>query len=141
MKKLIIFTVCSTLLLLQGCETTTLDNKQLVTSFYKEVLINRNVVNIDHYIGDTYIQHNPYVADGKNALVGFIKTLPKVNNKSIKGEIVRIIAEDDLVVLHVRNPSRNAIVDIFRVKNNKIVEHWDVIQAIPKKSANNNTMF
>lgn len=57
-----------------------------------------------------------------------------------------MIAEGDPVMLHahaVREPGRlgTAIVDIFRVENGKIVEHWDVIQAVPEKAANQNTMF
>jgi predicted SnoaL-like aldol condensation-catalyzing enzyme len=61
-------------------------------------------------------------------------------------DIKRVIAEGDLVVLHVH--SRNtlsdrgrAVVDIFRVADGKIIEHWDVIQAVPAKSQNPNTMF
>jgi len=122
-------------------------NKQLVKDFYKDIIILRNTELIDQYIGDTYIQHNPGIADGKQALVKAIKSWgPASDTAAEDTEIVRAIAEDDLVVLHVhmkawRKPRGTALMDIFRVEDGKIVEHWDVIQAVPKAKANSNTMF
>ena len=73
-------------------------------------------------------------------------TLLKEKFPNSRSEIKRVIAEGDLVVLHVhsvREPGQRgrAIVDMFRLENGKIVEHWDVIQDIPEKPANDNTMF
>ena len=122
-------------------------NKKLVIDFYNEVLFEANYDAVDKYIGDEYIQHNPTVKNGKTAMIKMLSSLtPAVGKVEPFGEIVRAIAEDDLVVLHIKSyywPDKNgaAIVDIFRVKNGKIVEHWDVLQAVPEKSANNNTMF
>ncbi len=122
-------------------------NKKLVIQFYESALFQRNTDAIDEYIGEKYIQHNPNVADGKEALRTLIKSMPKrLKSDGPPGEIVRAIAENDLVVLHVRQygwpgPNGGALVDIFRVEKGKIVEHWDVIQAVPDISKNNNTMF
>jgi len=122
-------------------------NKALTIEFYTEVILKGNAEAIDDYIGDTYIQHNPRVADGKAALKELVSGFPKATDDSnLPGEIVRAIAEDNLVVLHVKHhswpgPNGGAFVDIFRVEDGLIVEHWDVIQAIPDTSANQNTMF
>ena len=93
----------------------------------------------------SYIQHNPSAADGPEGLKGFIAFLKDKfpNNKS---EIKRIFADGDYVIVHVhavREPGTrgNAIIDIFRLENGKVVEHWDVVQPIPEKAANNNGMF
>ena len=121
-------------------------NKKLVIDFYTQVLLYKNASVIDDYIGDVYIQHNPYVPDGKEALRGFIqRSTPRTKEQGPEGEIVRVIAENDLVVLHVRlikpDKKETAIIEIFRVKDDKIIEHWDVIQKVPSESKNSNTMF
>ena len=72
--------------------------------------------------------------------------LERNNNPAAKNVIKKAIAEKNLVVLHVHSTENvtdrgRAIIDIFRVENGKIVEHWDVIQNIPEQSKNSNTMF
>ena len=57
-----------------------------------------------------------------------------------------VTAHGDNVILHVhsvreKDTRGRAIVDIFRLENGKIVEHWDVVQEIPEKAANTNGMF
>lgn len=122
-------------------------NKKLVVDFYNEVLFRGDYNAMDKYIGDVYIQHNPQVADGKEALRDILKQhIKNPGKEEPSGEIVRVIAENDLVVLHIHNfkfpePRGSAVVDIFRVKDGKIVEHWDVAQDIPEKMAHDNGMF
>ena len=84
-------------------------------------------------------------ADGPDGLKRLV-TLLKEKFPNSRSEIKRAIAEGDLVVLHVhsvREPGQRgrAIVDIFRLENGKIVEHWDVNQPVPEQAANGNTMF
>lgn len=100
------------------------------------------------YISATqYIQHNPTVDDGREAFIkGYAAYI--VTSKT-QCKLKRTIAEGDLVMIHSQcfdNPKNTkdrgtAVVDIFRVADSKIVEHWDVMQAVPKKAANKNTMF
>jgi len=97
------------------------------------------------YVGPTYTQHNPYVPDG---IAGGVKGLGGMLAKNPQTHIYikRTIAEGDLVVDHNLTTAKpgdrgTAIIDIFRLQNGKIVEHWDVLQAVPATAANKNTMF
>lgn len=127
-------------------KTTVEENKKIVTDFYNMVFRDHKVQEAaDKYFGSKYIQHNPLVPDGVKPFTGYFIPHFKANPEA-RSEIKRVIAEGDLVVLHVlskqnKDDRGRAIVDIFRVEDGKIVEHWDVIQAIPEKAANTNTMF
>ncbi len=94
------------------------------------------------YLTDDYIQHNPYVPTGRK---GFIDGLTGwFSSVDVKFSIVRAVAEDDLVVLHVKLVSgeqTKSVMDIFCVENGKIVEHWDVSQEVPEQMAHDNGMF
>ena len=121
-------------------------NKKIVTDFYNGVFTKHQVkAYSDQYIGERYIQHNPHVPNGKAPFVNYFTQYFKENPQA-RNTIKSVIAEGDRVVLHVHSTQNNqdrgtAIVDIFRVENGKIVEHWDVQQDIPEQSANSNTMF
>jgi predicted SnoaL-like aldol condensation-catalyzing enzyme len=126
--------------------SSTLDeNKRIATAFYDAAINRKDFAAASQYLGSTYTQHNPTAADGPEGLRGFIDFL-KARYPEQRGEIKRVIADGDLVVLHVHStrgdgtPGR-AIVDIFRIDGGKVVEHWDVIQDIPAEPANSNGMF
>ncbi|KAL1920736.1 uncharacterized protein VTP21DRAFT_11371 [Calcarisporiella thermophila] len=99
----------------------------------------------EKFIGETYTQHNPLVGDGASAFVEAFEPYFQQNpNASVSFK--HQAAQDDLVWLHLHMKDNEtdrgvAIVDLFRVADGKIVEHWDVIQPVPEQSANNNTMF
>jgi predicted SnoaL-like aldol condensation-catalyzing enzyme len=121
------------------------ENKKTVAAFYDAVLNQKDFDAAAKYLGPRYTQHNPTAADGPEGLKGFVAFLKDKfpNNRS---EIKRIFADGDYVIVHVhavREPGTrgNAIVDIFKLENGKVVEHWDVIQPVPEKAANSNGMF
>ncbi|MDR0237451.1 ester cyclase [Acinetobacter sp.] len=121
-------------------------NKAIVTDFYQGVFQKHQVKSYaDRYIGDQYIQHNPRVPDGKAPFVNYFTQYFQTNPEA-KSVIKRAVAEGDLVFLHVHSTANAqdrgvAIIDIFRLENGKIIEHWDVRQPIPETSVNQNTMF
>jgi predicted SnoaL-like aldol condensation-catalyzing enzyme len=96
------------------------------------------------YGGPYYRQHNPAAADGKEALIAFLKSMPPGINYHY--EFKRVLSDGNMVVVHsfcTASPTDrgSAVIDMFRLEHGKVVEHWDVVQPIPEKSANNNTMF
>jgi predicted SnoaL-like aldol condensation-catalyzing enzyme len=120
-------------------------NKRAVIEFYDLAINKKDFAAASKYLGPRYIQHNPTAPDGAEGLKGFIEFL-RAKLPELKSEIKRAWVDGDYVILHVhsvREPGTrgHAIVDIFRLENGKIVEHWDVIQDIPEKAANANGMF
>lgn len=119
-------------------------SKAVVSAYMEDVWVNRNVEALDQYISkDTFIQHNPHLENGLEALKSFLPHL--FDNMLPEGtwELKRIIAEDDMVVVHsLAKPTPTAlgmaVVDIFRVEDGKIVEHWDVSMDVPEKTASGN---
>lgn len=102
------------------------------------------------YVAPQYQQHNPAVADGKEAAMQALTRYTHELYPELRQEVKRTVAQGDLVAVHSRyikhtaerdNGQGQAAVDIFRLEHGKIVEHWDVAQDIPAKSAHDNAIF
>ena len=120
-------------------------NKKLVLAYYEMAFQGAPEQAARDYAGDTYTQHNPRVADGTEGFITFVRGL-LTSFPDMKLTIKRVIAEGDLVVTHahiVKIPGEAglAVVDIFRVENSKIVEHWDVVEPVPSEALNSNGMI
>lgn len=121
-------------------------NKDVVRNFYLTAFNKQQPAEaMKLYGGLNYKQHNPHAPDGKEAFVSFFTEFYKTKKDS-SVEIKRMIAEGDYVVVHVlsklnKQDRGTAVMDIFRLENGKLVEHWDVMQQIPANMAHKNTMF
>jgi len=120
-------------------------NKKTVLEFYEAGLNQKDFDAAAKFFGPRYVQHNPTASDGIEGFKAFLGFLREKFPDS-HSEIKRAFAEGDFVILHVHSVREKgtrgrAIIDIFRLENGKIVEHWDVAQEIPEKPANSNSMF
>jgi predicted SnoaL-like aldol condensation-catalyzing enzyme len=118
-------------------------NKEFIARYYDLALNKKDFAAARAFIGPYYRQHSTYGADGPEGLGEFVEWA-KVNIPALHVDFVRIIADGDYVLMHNRgsnSPGTKAVVDIFRVEDGKVVEHWDVLQDVPLTAKNANTMF
>jgi predicted SnoaL-like aldol condensation-catalyzing enzyme len=117
-------------------------NKELVIKAVTEVFINGDATALDRYWSENYIQHNPQIPNGREALKQLMS-----GGGNMKYEMGLVVADGDFVMVHARitgfGPKPLIAVDIFRVKEGKLLEHWDVLQEeVPaENTASKNSMF
>lgn len=147
MKKILLAVALAASAPLTFAADTLARNKENVAAFY-ELAFNQHKLDeaVAKYVAEPYIQHNPGVADGGKAFIDSFAPYLKEHPQS-RATIKRVIAEGDLVVVHVHSQSApddrgEAVMDIFRLDaDGKIVEHWDVAQAIPEQTVSGHEMF
>jgi predicted SnoaL-like aldol condensation-catalyzing enzyme len=120
-------------------------NKQIAIAFYNAALNEKNWDKARTYIGPRYVQHSIYMQDGPAGLEDLVRRIRKQFPDN-RGEIERAFADGDIVVLylHVTRTRQDpgwAVIEMMRLKNDKVVEHWDDLQRIPKDMADKNSMF
>ena len=126
--------------------TTGQDAKRVVLDFFDLAFVRREPGQArERYLGERYTQHNPTAPDGAEVFPTLIGGL-FAQAPEASFHLKRAIAEDDLVVLHYNlkmfpDDLGQAVVDIFRVEDGRIVEHWDVMQAVPAETSNDNGVF
>ena len=120
-----------------------MDNKELVLTAITDVFIKRDISAFDKYFDSNYVQHNPQLPNGLDFLRQFIPSLAA----DFSYEPGIITGNGDIVMVHGRYENWQGktmiAVDIFKVKNGRLIEHWDVMQEeiIPENSVNGNAMF
>lgn len=118
-------------------------NKVLVLALLKGAFVERDSTVFDRLLGASYTQHNPQIPDGLAGIKAAAAGLPP----NLKYEPGMVVAEGDYVMVHGRyadwGPKPMIAVDIFRVADGKVIEHWDVMQEeVPAQStASGNGMF
>lgn len=124
-------------------ESNAESNKALVIKALQTVFIDRDTSTVATYFASNYIQHNPRIPNGPEAIPPMVSALPK----EFRYEMGMVVAQGDFVMVHGRytgwGPKPTIAVDIFRVANGKLAEHWDVLQQeVPAaSSASGNPMF
>ncbi|MBD9390820.1 nuclear transport factor 2 family protein [Acidovorax sp. ACV01] len=141
MKPFKVFLVAASLAAVFSANAFAQTNKEIVVAGMKGLFITRDASVIDKYWSPNYIQHNPAVPNGSEVLKGWVGSLPP----DFKYEPGMVVAEGDFVMMHGRyagmGPKVMIGVDIFRLANGKIVEHWDVLQEETAKTVSGNPMF
>ena len=109
-------------------------NKEIIAGFYKEFFNEHNVESALKYVREDYIQHNPGVGQGRAALMEAFGEKFKLW-PDFKLDIHMMISDGDMIAVYLKNvdPQGNTkcrVVDIYRIQDGKLAEHWDVLQPV-----------
>ena len=120
-------------------------NKEIVLDFIEKAVNQGDIEAASIHFGEQYIQHNPNIADGADGFKSYVRQL-KQSFPFVRGDIKRIFADGDFVIVHLhatREPAEEglAIVDIFRLEGGKLAEHWEVRQPIAQSALHANSMI
>ena len=118
-------------------------NKQIVIDFYQKVIGERDLHYAEKIVTENYIQHNPYVRTGKSGFleaIAFLKKMPRP--KKQEKPFMRIIADNAYVVVHLGvelGGQKKNVLDVFRIEDGLLAEHWDAIQDQSESNLNGNS--
>lgn len=124
--------------------TQTETNKQIVTAAYQRIFGDLDVTGVDEYLSADFIQHNPSTADGPEGVKALVQMLISQGVPKQACMFKHVVAEGDIVFLHSRYEMAGKewrFIDIYRVANEKLVEHWDAMMPMPDVRGNHNPMF
>ena len=119
-------------------------NKEIVVEAYQRTFGDLDVAAIDEFFSEDFKQHNPTIADGPEGVKALVRMLSSQGVSKQKIEFKHVVAEGDVVILHTRYEMAGAewrFIDIYRVENGRLAEHWDAMMQMPEVRANTNTMF
>ena len=119
-------------------------NKQIAVTAYQRIFGDLDVSAIDEYMSKDFLQHNPTIADGREGVKALVQMLASQGVLKQEISFKHIVVEKDIVFLHSRYEMAGKewrFIDIYRINNDKLVEHWDAMMPMPDESANNNSMF
>jgi predicted SnoaL-like aldol condensation-catalyzing enzyme len=120
-------------------------NLDHVLGMFRDVLQPLDADQVDRYISPDYIQHSPMAAPGRDSLKAFLRMVRAASPNSSQ-RLLRAFVDGDHVILHYhvkKDPEDRGFVvmDIFRLSNGIVVEHWDCVQDVPAQSPNPISMF
>jgi predicted SnoaL-like aldol condensation-catalyzing enzyme len=120
-------------------------NLDHVLGLFRDVLVPLDADQVDRYIAPDYIQHSPMAAPGRDSLKAFLRTV-RAASPNASQRLLRAFVDGDHVIIHYhvkRDPEDRGFVvmDIFRLTDGMVVEHWDSVQDVPAHSPNPISMF
>lgn len=121
-------------------------NRTLVLKAYQALFGDHDLTALNRYWAQNYVQHNPTMTDGRDSVRQLLEKMGVAHWPKQTADFKRVIAQGDLVMTQVVQPKtadtpETVIVDIFRVENGKIAEHWDVMQPVPANPVNKRPMY
>jgi predicted SnoaL-like aldol condensation-catalyzing enzyme len=119
-------------------------NKEIVIEAYQRTFGDLDAAAIDDFFSKDFKQHNPTIADGAEGVKALVRMLTSQGVQKQKIEFKHVVADGDVVILHSRYEMAGAewrFIDIYRVENGRLAEHWDAMMQMPEVRANTNAMF
>ncbi|OWQ77978.1 nuclear transport factor 2 family protein [Stenotrophomonas maltophilia] len=119
-------------------------NREIATAAYQRIFGDLDESAVDECMSENFVQHNPTIADGREGVKLLVKMLVSQGTLKQRIEFKHVAVEGDIVFLHSRYEMVGAewrFIDIYRIENGKLAEHWDAMMKMPEERANSNPLF